>query len=236
MATTAEHSETDAGPIRRGWRAQLVWMLSAGVLGFSQAGLFSGLLQIPRSWFLVPYVIITGTFLFAYVRWNGISLAYHLRHRWVWGVVGAVLVGAFLVVNVLGQPASSGPRGLGLIISLLWLGVVYGVVDALLLNVLPVVAIWSACKTLGFTDRWYGRILSGAAALMASLFVTAAYHLGYAEYRGPELVSPLIGNGIMTLGYLLTFNPLTAIGAHVALHVSSVLHGIDTTVTLPPHY
>ena len=34
--------------------------------------------------------------------------------------------------------------------------------------------------------------------------------------------------------------PITAIGAHVALHVAlhvaSVLHGIDTTVTLPPHY
>ncbi|WP_166179205.1 hypothetical protein [Rubrobacter tropicus] len=50
------------------------------------------------------------------------------------------------------------------------------------------------------------------------------------------MASPLIGNGIMTLGYLLTFNPLTAIGAHAALHVASVLHGVDTTVTLPPHY
>jgi hypothetical protein len=159
-----------------------------------------------------------------------------MRRRWGWGLLGAVLVGAFLVVNVLGQPASPGPRGLGLVLALVWLGLVYGVVDALLLNVLPVVAIWSAFGTLGFTRRWPGRVLTGAAGLMASLFVTAAYHLGYAEYRGPELVSPLIGNGIMTLGYLLATNPLTAIGAHVALHVTSVLHGIDTTVTLPPHY
>ena len=30
--------------------------------------------------------------------------------------------------------------------------------------------------------------------------------------------------------------PITAVGAHVALHVASVLHGIDTTVTLPPRY
>jgi hypothetical protein len=112
------------------------------------------------------------------------------------------------------------------VIALVWLGVVYGVVDALLLNVLPVVAVWSACGALGFTRSWSGRILSGTASLAGRMFVTAAYHLGHAEFRGPELVSRLIGNGIMTLGcYLLTFNPLTAVGAHAALNVASVLHG-----------
>jgi hypothetical protein len=65
MATTVDQSEADAGPIRRGWKAQMLWVLSAGVLGFAEAGLFSGLLRIPRPLFLVPYVVITGTFLFA---------------------------------------------------------------------------------------------------------------------------------------------------------------------------
>jgi hypothetical protein len=36
--------------------------------------------------------------------------------------------------------------------------------------------------------------------------------------------------------HLLTGNSLTAIGAHVALHVASVPHGVETTVMLPPHY
>ena len=45
-----------------------------------------------------------------------------------------------------------------------------------------------------------------------------------------------IGNSIFSLGFLLTANPLTAVLAHIAMHIASVFHGIDTTVTLPPHY
>jgi hypothetical protein len=40
----------------------------------------------------------------------------------------------------------------------------------------------------------------------------------------------------MTLGYILTANPLTAVLAHVAMHVSAVLHGFTTAVQLPPHF
>jgi len=119
--------------------------------------------------------------------------------------------------------------------ALIWLGLAYGTVDALLLTVMPALATWDAFNRLCLVSG-PGRILAGAAALVASLFVTAAYHVGYAEFRGPQLLAPVFGNGIMTLGYLLTTNPVTAIGAHVTLHVASVLHGIDTTVTLPPHY
>jgi hypothetical protein len=119
---------------------------------------------------------------------------------------------------------------------ILWLGIVYGTVDALLLTVLPVAVTWRALSTARWTTSWPGKLATGMTAFAASLGVTAAYHLGYVEYRGPQVVDPLIGNGVMTLGYLLTGSPLTAIGAHIALHVASVLHGVETTVTLPPHY
>jgi hypothetical protein len=72
--------------------------------------------------------------------------------------------------------------------------------------------------------------------VLNSLAITAAYHFGFAEFQGPELAAPLFGNGLITVGYLLAGNPITAIVAHIVLHVASVLHGIDTTVTLPPHY
>jgi hypothetical protein len=73
-------------------------------------------------------------------------------------------------------------------------------------------------------------------SLIASLGVTAAYHLGFVEFRGPNLVQPLIGNGIVTLSYLLAGNPLAPVISHVAMHVAAVLHGMATTVQLPPHY
>ena len=40
----------------------------------------------------------------------------------------------------------------------------------------------------------------------------------------------------MTLGYLLTNNPLTAILSHIAMHIAGVLHGPASVMQLPPHY
>ena len=215
---------------------ELVWVLAAAVLGFVTAALFSGLLELRRNWFVAIYAVLVGSFLYGYMRWSGVDLRSLLLRRWIWGVIGMVVVGAILVASVQRMPASPGASGTALAWDILWLGIVYGVVDALLLTVLPVAVTWRAFSTAGWTVSWPGKLATGMAAFAASLGVTAAYHLGYAEYRGPQVVDPLIGNGVMTLGYLLTGSPLTAIGAHIALHVASVLHGVETTVTLPPHY
>jgi hypothetical protein len=152
------------------------------------------------------------------------------------GVFGAILAGAFLVSNVLSQPASPRSTGLALVFDLLWLGVIYGTVDALLLSVLPILATWQSFGQLGWTTNWPGRIAVAAIALLFSLVVTAAYHLGYSEFQGAAVVGPLIGNGVSSLGYLLTNNPLGALLSHIAMHIASVLHGPATTIQLPPHY
>jgi hypothetical protein len=110
-------------------------------------------------------------------------------------------------------------------------------VDALLLSVLPVLATWQAFSVLGWTNHWPGKIAVGALAFVASLLVTICYHLGYPEYRVPGgVVGPTIGNGVMTLGYLLTTNPITAIFSHIAMHIAGVLHGPASVMQLPPHY
>ena len=74
-----------------------------------------------------------------------------------------------------------------------------------------------------------------AIALAASLLVTGVYHLGYREFRGPQLVQPLIGNAVVTAGYLLTGNAAAPLLAHVIMHGAAVLHGVETTAQLPPH-
>lgn len=221
------------GPLLRN---EFIWVLAAAILGFATTALFSGFLELRRDWFVAIYALLVGSFLFAYIRWSGVDLRSFLLHRWIWGVIGMVVVGAILVASVRRMPASPPASGVALAWDILWLGIVYGVVDALLLTVLPVAVTWRALSTAGWTTSWLGKLAAGLAAFAASLGVTATYHLGYVAYRGPQVVDPLIGNGVMTLGYLLTGSPLTAIGAHIALHVASVLHGVETTVTLPPHY
>lgn len=46
----------------------------------------------------------------------------------------------------------------------------------------------------------------------------------------------MVGNAIITSSYLLTRSPLAAILSHVAMRVAAVLHGMETTLQLPPHY
>lgn len=220
----------------REWWAHLLWIPAAAVLGLAITAVLSGWLRWPRGWIVLLYAVLAGSFVLGYLRWSSQDLGQLVARHWLWGLVGAIAVGAFVVRNVMSQPGSAAPRGPELVFNLIWLGLVYGTVDALLLSVIPIVAAWQGLSRLGWTAAWPGRIAVGAIAVCASLIVAATYHWGYVEFRGPSLRAPVLGNGIMSLGFVLTTNPLTAWVSHVAMHVASVLHGMDTTLQLPPHY
>lgn len=212
-----------------------MWLVGAAGLGFLASLTFSGWLYWPRTLFLFPYIGLVGGFLALFFRVEGIALRDLARRNWPYGVVGGAVASLLLIRNVLGQPASATPQGLELLGALLWAGLAYGVIDALFLNVMPVMAVrgsddWGRERGLGY------KALLGVVALLASLAVTAAYHLGYAEFRGPTLILVLVGNAIITGSYLLTDSPLAAILSHVAMHIAAVLHGIESTLQLPPHY
>lgn len=218
------------------WYPYLGWIMAAGLFGFAISFLFAGIFHLPRRIFLIPYVVLSSLFLYSFIRWSNIPLWELIRHNWAWGLIGAVLLSIFLVKNILSQPISSRTKGFTLAFDILWLGVVYGLVDAFLLSVLPVLATWQAFTLLGWTVSWPGKILVGLLAILASFLVTAAYHLGYPEYRGKGVIGPVIGNTTMTLGYLLTTNPLAAMLSHMAMHIAGVIHGPASVVQLPPHY
>lgn len=218
------------------WWGELLWVLAAGGLGFLVAAVFAGWLKLPRRWFLLPYTILGGAFLATYVRWSGVDLIAVFRHNWMWGMLGAIIIGAFMAKNVFSQPASPTAEGADMTVSLAWQGIVYGLLDGLLLSAMPVFATWQAFAGLGWTGAWYGQVAAGAAALLASILVTAAYHLGYPEFQGREVMKPILGCGIISVAYLITQNPIATVASHAVMHVAAVLRGPATTVQLPPHY
>jgi len=213
----------------------LLWVLGAAAAAFAVAAVLSGILRWPRDLFLLGYVVIVGPVLYGYFRVNRVGLWRDARSRWVHGLVGAVLLSALMAWGVVRQPASASPEGAKLVFAILWLGVVYGAVDAALLTVMPVRAAREWWAGLGVRQRGTSWLVEGLVALGFSLFVTAVYHLGYPEFRGAAVIEPMIGNGLITLGYLATRHPITPVAAHVAMHIAAVLHGMDTTVQLPPH-
>jgi len=211
------------------------WVITAALLGFAASGVLSSVLHLSRNLFVALYAAAAVIFVGALLRVEDISPLVQLRRRWPGGVVGGALVGAILARTVFAQPPSPSPTGGALAWSLLWNGGVYGFVDGLLLNVLPVLLIYGMrpveeLRKPGHRWRW------ALAAVGASLFVTAGYHLGFAEFRGAGVYAPLIGNTIITIGYLATGSPVAALLAHIVMHGAAVIHGMETTVQLPPHY
>ena len=215
----------------------IAWILAAALLGSAVSALFAGVLRLPRKAFLLVYLALIGPFIYAFARWSKLDVGSLLQHNWGWGLVLAALVGVFLVRNVRSQPPSASSHGFSLLWDAIWLGVVYGTLDALLLSVLPVLATWQAFSGFGWAASVFGKIMVGALALMASLIVTALYHLSYPEYRPRGgVIGPSIGNTVMSLGYVLANNPMAAIFSHIAMHTAGVMHGPSSVMQLPPHY
>ena len=222
--------------VRKVWWSYLLWVLAAAILGFIVPAVFAGFLRLPRNVYLIPYIVLIGALLYSYLRWSNINIVESIRYHWLWGIAGAILAGFFASRTVLIQPSSPTPQGLELVFYLLWLGLAYGTIDALFLSVLPLSATWQAFSALGWTKRWGGSIASGVLALLASLLIIAVYHLGYPEFRGPQVGLIVVGVGIQSLIMLLAGNPMVVLIGHIAMHITAVLHGINSVSQLPPHY
>lgn len=218
-------------PPGRGWQ----WTLAAAAAGFGASLVLSDLLSFPRPLFVAGYSVVVGALVTSFVRAQRLSVRRQLERRWVGGLVGGVLVGLLLARRVGAEPGSGHATGWSLLGDLAWHGVVYGVADALLLSVLPVLALYGTRPESELRSS-AGRLRWAAVAMLGSAAVTAAYHAGFSEFRGGELAQPLIGNALVTFAYLLTGSPVAALVSHVLMHAAAVLHGMSATVQLPPHY
>jgi hypothetical protein len=231
-----QSSPLDAPEARRSTAGHAAWLIGAVLLGFLLSFVFAGMLSVPRPWFVLAHTVTSGLFLAGYAAWAGLGIKrLFLRHPRL-GLTAGVIAAAVAVQFVLSGPGSPRPEGMELVWAVLWTGVVYGVVDALLLTVMPIFAVWSIGFEVGWSSSWPGRIATGFLALLASVLVTAAYHVGFPEFQGPQLVQPLIGNTLFSLAYLLTASPMAPILAHVAMHIAAVVHAHGTSIPLPPHY
>ena len=214
--------------------AVMLWIGGMALASFLVTFGFVDRLALPRDWFVLAHVLVTGSLLGIYTAWSRTTIG-DLVGDWRWGLAGATIAGSFMIWFVLVGPSSSRPNGLALTWALIWLGLTYGTIDALLLSVFPVVA----SRSVGGQDLFSanaGRFVASLVALALSLLLTVTYHLGFPEFRGAALVSALIGNGIMTLSYLGTRSALSPVLAHIALHVATVLHGYVNALPAPPHY
>lgn len=214
----------------------LIWILAASLVTYSIASIFAGKLRLKRNIYLLFYIPFSAAVFIFFLISNDLNIGDQIAHNWYWGLTGAVLASAFVFKNVLSQPSSERNKGLALVSDILWPGFAYGLIDALLLSVLPILAIRTAFSGADWTTGWAGKIGLAVLGLLASLLVTVVYHLGYPEFRGKKVIWPAIGNGVLSVAFLVTVNPLAAILPHIGMHILAMIHGRETTGQVPPHY
>lgn len=214
------------------WATQLRWFAVGTVAAFVIPFAFSSVLELHHDLYLGIYFAFVIGFVGAYVRSNEIDVLVIAKRNWRWGVLLGVLVGVPVVRNVFSETETARPDGIYFAFEIVWRGLTYGAVDALLLTVFPCLVVYQALRrSLG---SWRKRICYFAASLALVMTITASYHLGYDHYRESGVGAPETGNVLMSMPMLLTANPIGSVADHAAMHVAAVIHEYEDDTRLPP--
>jgi hypothetical protein len=219
LARASGAKATASGPSAR---AAVAWLLGGAAVTFAASFVASDLLGLHHDLYLLVY----ATFAMGYLAWflarSGVVWREVLRKNLWWSLAVGVAVGLVVVRQLLDQAGTAHPRGTYFDFELVWRGLIYGVIDALVLAVFPALL---AYVVLGANRKGLRRKTAFAAlVLLFSVVMTASYHLGYATYRGSDVAKPLVGAVMWDVPAVLTGNPAGALIAHAAVHTSAVVH------------
>lgn len=215
---------------------QLRWLAGGFAFAFLVPFVLADRLDVPRDLYYAFYVVGVGAFLILWARATEQSLGEMVRRRWVLALVLGLAVAGLLTLLVLRTEDATGrPGGLELAGAVVWRGVVYGLADGLLLSAFPILAVFAMFTGTKVRERVLGTVAVGLAALVASLAMTAVYHVGYSDFRSEKLRKPVAGDVVWSVPTLVTLNPIGAPVAHAGMHTSAVLHSYETDTFLPPH-
>lgn len=211
----------------------LIWIVFGALTGFAASFVFADLLFLPLDfYYLIYFIIILGFFTF-YIKRTQLDLRTWFFRRMGWGILLGSIVALVMVKNVLSRPATEHFAGRFLLWALFWRGLLYGVIDGLLLTVFPWIVTWRAFKVE--TRPFIQKVGFGVLAWLLILVMTTAYHSGYSDFRSSKVIQANIGNTIISVPTLVAANPIGALIAHAALHISAVIHSPHTELFLPPH-
>lgn len=214
------------------WARHAGWFAFAAGVAFLVPFVGVSVLDLQHDLFYLVYFAATALLLVAYVRVERVDVRRIARHAWPWSLGLGIVVGLVELANVLGRDATDRPGGAYFAFEILWRGVTYGAVDALLLSVLPGLVAYGILR--GRVGGIVGKLRFTALALPLVLLITATYHLGYPQYREDGVGQPEIGNTIISVPMFATANPIGAVVAHATMHTTAVVHSYETDVFLPP--
>lgn len=232
-APVRAHSHLRGALDATAWR-HLAWLGAGMVLAFLVPFVLADTLEIQRDVYYGLYALFVAGLFAAWARDTRQSLRTMVSRRWrLMLVLGAVfaVAGAFIARGAEGSGPH--PTGLEFAGALFWRGLVYGAADGLLLSAFPILLVFAALAHL--RRRRGGTLMAVAVAMIASLAMTATYHLGYSDFRSEKLRKPVTGDLVWSGPTLATLNPVGAPIAHAGVHISALQHNYETDLFLPPH-
>lgn len=241
MSSATEQSVTASGP--RGAREpatgmlrHMAWLGGGVAVSFLVPFVLADQLEMQRDVYYGLYVAAVLALFASWARDTGQGLAEMCRRRWPWAVgLGLVFAGVSAAIVLGTEDSTPQPDDLEFIAALGWRGVLYGAADGLLLSAFPILVVFAAFSGSRLRERRGGVVAVGALALIASLTMTATYHLGYSDFRSSKVRKPITGDLVWSVPTLVTLNPIGAPIAHAGLHVAAVSHSYETDLFLPPH-
>ena len=227
--STLSHIQSVAVPH---WVRQVAWFGVVAAVAFVIPYLGVSLLDLQHDLYYLAYFTAAVALVVAYVRVEHVAVRRVFASAWPWSVALGVVVGFAQIWNVLGDEATDRPSGAYFAFELVWRGLAYGVVDALLLSVFPGLVAYMTLR--GRVGGFAGKARFTALALPLVLIITATYHLGYPQYREDGVGQPEIGNTMISVPMFATANPIGAVVAHATMHTTAVAHAYETPTYLPP--
>jgi hypothetical protein len=211
----------------------VLWFTGVSAVAFLLPFFLTSVWRLQHDLYYLIYFTATLALLGLYVRRSGINVRERVRSRWIASLVLGLAATAFVVWSVLARVAPTPrPTGWYFAFELVWRGLVYGVVDALLLSAFPALVAWELLR--GRIDGVPRRIVYGALSLALVTVITVAYHVGYEDFRNRDVIGPVVGNTVISLPVIATANPIGSIVAHAGMHLAAVVHAYESKDRLPP--
>lgn len=209
-----------------GWVGSLAWLVAVAVAALLVSLLLTDRAHLTHTEYVGALAVVTGALTAGYLWWAGIPAGSFLTARWGWGLLAGLAAGGLMSLGVTRMPATMpAEHGVRLAETLTWQGVVYGAAEAVLLSALPALIAWEWAD-----EAEWGYAARFVAAMLASIAVIVAHHLGYPEFRDARMALPVVACGLLTVAFLLTGNVLAPVVGHILIHVAAVLRRTE----LPP--
>jgi hypothetical protein len=213
-----------------------LWLGAGLAIGFLVPYVFADVLEIQRDVFYGIYGAVTIALFWGWATSTGQSIRKLVERRWRWAVTLGLVVAAFgALIALRSETSDPRPDALELGAAILWRGIFYGAIDGLLLSAFPILVVFAAFAGTRLRTRLAGKVVIGAVAMVASLAMTATYHLGYSDFRGDKVTKPLTGDLVWSVPTLVTLNPVGSPIAHIGVHTAEVVDSYETDLFLPPH-